>query len=56
MKYKVGTKVYHLAKATYAHILEYIGEGRYYIRHSGHIWSVPESDLRSKKPPTSRHQ
>jgi len=47
-KFKVNELVYHVTKDKPGKVTDvwYDGEQfRYYVQHSGHIWSVPESAL-----------
>ena len=51
--YKVGDRVWHKSKQQYGVITSVFSMGeepRYYVRHSGFTWSVPEGALDSKKP------
>lgn len=45
--YRVGERVYHLPKQCWGTVTELIGgtEKRYYVKHSGWMWSVPEKCL-----------
>ena len=44
----VGQKVTHLSKNKVGKILAVIGgeENRYYVQHSGQVWSVPRKYLK----------
>ena len=56
-KYSVGTKIYHVTSRKWG-VIEQVfesdfGDGtfyewRYYVRHSGWTWSVPERCLTAK--------
>lgn len=46
--FKVGDTVFHVGPKRYAKVEEAfwgLDGWRYYVRHSGHTWSVPEGSL-----------
>lgn len=50
-KYSVGTKLKHTTKKAWGVVEEVFYDGaewRYYVRHSGFIWSVAERFLQAK--------
>lgn len=52
-KYSIGTKVKHIVKNKWGTVVDVFEsddtkkliEYRYYVKHSGYVWSIPESGL-----------